>query len=419
MDAVHRPGLAGAGALAQLRVRARARDRRCSSPGPAADPLRRQAGRPVRQATLLHRRQRGRSACWRSCSACWSPPTPSPCGWVFVLRRAHGHGERDRDPGAPGVRLRDWSAASCCPTRCRCRPRRSTPRASSARRWPVSRSAGRHRPGVPAQRRDSTWRRWCSLHADATRPSCSASRGHRRPGQHPRRAALRVAPRRPAAAARADHVRGRPVRVQLPAHPGRAGQDRVPHRCRTSSACSPRRWRSARWAARWPAAPAGPGRACTWCSAAAIVFGAARDAGRVRADVLAHGRAAGADRVLHDLLCPGHQPAHPARHRRGVPGPGDGAVSCWSSSARRPLGAPIIGWRQRAVRAAVGRLGRRADLAGRGRGRAGVAAAPLRFAARVRLRPRPRLSSRPVGARHRRADPRRATSSADRGARAG
>ena len=66
------------------------------------------------------------SVCSRSAWACSSRPgrshSPGSSSSPPLMGVANGH----RDAGTPGLRLRARRRASCCPTRCRCRPRSST-----------------------------------------------------------------------------------------------------------------------------------------------------------------------------------------------------------------------------------------------------------------------------------------------------
>ena len=184
------------------------------------------------------------------------------------LRRAARRGHRDRDPGAPGVRLRagrssllpnalSLSAATFNSARIvgPPSPASAIARSASARSsWSAPRSAPRAAdravPDAPGR----------------TVPRGIAATRGARGGQHHGRPTLRLEPGGPAAADCAD-ARGRPGRLQLPGHSGAAGQDRVPRRCGLVRAAhhGARGGRAGRGAGRQRAA--GPGRRCTWSSA--------------------------------------------------------------------------------------------------------------------------------------------------------
>ena len=209
---------------------------------------------------------------------------------VFVFAAAARRRQRDRDAGAPVVRLRAGrhrSAAQRALAVGGHLQHRADRRPGAGRRRPSP--LVRHRPGLPDQHRAGD-RAGLHVLAGCARPSCT--------GRSCRRATSGTRPGSSTACGtcwqRGDlllpialMVGDRHARLQLPGHAGR----RWPRPCSTParrpSACSPRR---SRWA-RSRGALAGSGRrgrpSAYVVLGAAVAFGALRDAGRVRAHVLA------------------------------------------------------------------------------------------------------------------------------------
>ncbi len=160
------------------------------------------------------------------------------------------------------------------------------------------------------------------LLADA--PGNSCARHRRNAGQSGRRAAVRAwAPRlvRAAGAGR----RGRPVRLQLPAHPATARQDRLPlGRDRVRAADHGVRRRFAARRVRHHRAQRPPGRQRH--RPPALAFGLLETAAGWSPTYAWAAVLAAPVRLRHPLLRPGRQPPHPVGQRRGLPRPGDGAL---------------------------------------------------------------------------------------------
>ena len=257
---------------------------------PAADPLRRQARRPVRQAPPAHRRERRLHRARARRMGVLVVTGTVTLALVFVFAALH---RRRSTPSRPRCGRRSspsWSAAELLPNALSLV---AQPTFNTAR---IVGPGGRRRSPIgclglgpvflingvtylaPARR----------ALRDAPRRAVPRPRKHADPTREIRDGLRYVWQPRRTCCCRSCCCSSSAWSASTSSSPSPVLAKTVfAHRRRSSSACSPPPSRSARWPVRWPAAAAGPGRACTLVLGAAIAFGCSRDAGRVRAHVLA------------------------------------------------------------------------------------------------------------------------------------
>ena len=115
LDAVHRPGLAGAGALRTTPPTALGHGHRAAvRPGPAAHPLRRQARRPLRQAHLLIGANAAFSVLALALGVLVATGADHP-GSVFLFAALHRHGATRSRPRYARRSSPSWSARELLP----------------------------------------------------------------------------------------------------------------------------------------------------------------------------------------------------------------------------------------------------------------------------------------------------------------